>query len=104
MMAWVTQGEIADRTNERLGTSDKGIIMYRQMLMKAIKDVQEGRDPKCVIRDEKQNECIMLPQEEDKFSEGKLLTNVAKSWNTRYAPNLDEILAICSGKKSVQKV
>lgn len=101
MMAWVTQGEIADRTIERLGTTDKGIIMYRQMIMNAIKDVEEGRDPKCVIRDPAKNVCIELPQEENKFSAGKLLTNVAKNWNTRYAPNLDEIIEICSGKKTV---
>ncbi|HTE87105.1 MAG TPA: Rieske 2Fe-2S domain-containing protein, partial [Dehalococcoidia bacterium] len=28
MMAWLTQGPISDRTTERLGTSDKGVILY----------------------------------------------------------------------------
>jgi 5,5'-dehydrodivanillate O-demethylase len=99
MMAWITQGPIADRTTERLGTSDKGIIMYRQMLQREIKRMEAGEDPKCVIRDPEVNNNIPLPQEEDKFSEGGLLSGVAKEWNTRYAPNLDEIIEICKGGK-----
>jgi 5,5'-dehydrodivanillate O-demethylase len=95
MMAWVTQGEIADRTMERLGTSDKGIIMYRQMLLKQLSKLEKGEDPICVVRDPAKNHIIELPQEEDKFSEGALLSNVAKDWNTRYAPNIDEIIDIC---------
>src|SRR3954469_6821270 len=31
MMAWVTQGPIADRTRENLGSSDKGVAMYRRV-------------------------------------------------------------------------
>lgn len=97
MMAWITQGPIADRTTEKLGTSDKGIIMFRQMLKRELKRVENGEDPKCVIRDPEQNQYIELPQEEDKFSEGGLLSGVAKDWNTRYAPNLDEIIDLCKG-------
>jgi 5,5'-dehydrodivanillate O-demethylase len=99
MMAWVTQGEIADRTQERLGTSDKGIIMYRQMLLEELSKVENGEDPMCVFRDPADNEYLELPQEEDKFSVGDLLSGVAKDWNTRYAPNIDEIIDLC--KKGV---
>ncbi|MCL7748636.1 aromatic ring-hydroxylating dioxygenase subunit alpha [Halalkalibacter alkaliphilus] len=104
MMAWVTQGEIADRTTEKLGTSDKGIIMYRKMLMNEMKRVQEGEDPKCVIRDYEKAQFISLPQEENKYDEGELLTGVAKDWNTRYAPNIDEIIDICKGRKKVEEI
>ena len=31
--AWVTQGSIADRTRENLGSSDKGIALYRRLLL-----------------------------------------------------------------------
>src|SRR5699024_8529604 len=58
MMAWVTQGEIADRTTEMLGASDRGIIMYRRLLKNEMKKVENGEDPKCVIRDSKENEYI----------------------------------------------
>src|SRR5579871_2368752 len=50
-MAWETQGLIADRTTERLATADKGIVMLRQMMLREIQNVQEGRDPLNVYRD-----------------------------------------------------
>lgn len=95
MMAWVTQGEIADRTSERLGSSDKGIIMYRQMLLEQLAVLESGKDPMGVFRDPAKARNIELPQEEDKFSVGDLLSGVAEDWNTRYAPNLQEILNLC---------
>ncbi|MCY9695462.1 aromatic ring-hydroxylating dioxygenase subunit alpha [Paenibacillus alginolyticus] len=99
MMAWVTQGEIANRTIERLGTSDKGIIMFRQMVLEELAKLEKGLDPICVFRDPQAAEHIKLPQEEDKFSVGDLLSGVAKDWNTRYAPNLDEIISLCKHGK-----
>lgn len=57
-MAWETQGPIADRTNERLGTADHGIVMLREMTLREIKKVQAGQDPKGVVRDPAQNEMI----------------------------------------------
>jgi 5,5'-dehydrodivanillate O-demethylase len=44
-MAWETQGPIADRSAERLATSDRGIVMLRQMLRREIEKVQAGQDP-----------------------------------------------------------
>ena len=40
-----SQGIVADRTHEHLATSDRGILMFRQMIRDAIKAVEEGRDP-----------------------------------------------------------
>ena len=48
--ACVSQGEIFDRTSEVLGASDGGVIMLRKMIMAGIQAVQEGRDPKGVMR------------------------------------------------------
>jgi 5,5'-dehydrodivanillate O-demethylase len=53
-MAWETQGQIADRTTERLATSDRGIVMLREMLRAEIEKVQRGEDPRCVVRDPNQ--------------------------------------------------
>jgi 5,5'-dehydrodivanillate O-demethylase len=50
-MAWETQGPIADRTRERLATSDRGVVMLREMVMREIGRVQQGQDPKGVMRD-----------------------------------------------------
>ena len=50
-MAWETQGPILDRTRERLTGSDRGVVMYREMLAREIKKVQQGADPINVFRD-----------------------------------------------------
>ena len=58
MMAWETQGPIFDRTQENLGTSDKGITMYRRLLREQIKIVQGGAEPLGVMRDPEKNRII----------------------------------------------
>jgi 5,5'-dehydrodivanillate O-demethylase len=50
MMVWVTQGPISDRTTERLGTSDQGIILYRNLLLEQLEKVERGEDPLAVMR------------------------------------------------------
>ena len=55
LAAWVTQGGIADRTGEHLGRSDKGIIMFRQMLEDNIKIVEDGGDPMNTFRTPEEN-------------------------------------------------
>jgi len=48
-----SQGLIADRSIEFLGTTDAGIVMFRRMLRDALRAVEEGRDPVGVVRDPK---------------------------------------------------
>jgi 5,5'-dehydrodivanillate O-demethylase oxygenase subunit len=60
-MVWVTQDPIYDRTRERLGDSDRGIILYRQLLQQQLERVEAGLDPINVFRDPAQNESIELP-------------------------------------------
>ena len=50
-MAWETQGPIANRSVERLATTDRGIVMYREILRREIERVQVGLDPKGLVRD-----------------------------------------------------
>ncbi|MPZ12878.1 MAG: Rieske 2Fe-2S domain-containing protein [Chloroflexi bacterium] len=45
-----TAGEIQDRSREHLAASDAGLAAARRMMLRAIKDVQEDRDPPHVIR------------------------------------------------------
>ena len=40
-----SMGPIQDRTREHLGASDKAIAAYRRLLLRAIRDVDEGRTP-----------------------------------------------------------
>lgn len=46
-----SQGLIADRSRETLATSDRGVVMFRRMLVEAIAAVERGEDPPGVIRD-----------------------------------------------------
>ncbi len=50
-MAWETQGPIADRTQEHLSYSDRGIHLLRKLMKEQIERVQQGLDPMGVIRD-----------------------------------------------------
>jgi hypothetical protein len=50
-----SQGPIQDRTKEHLGYTDKAIVMARLMLLQAIRDVQQRRDPIHVLRDPSAN-------------------------------------------------
>jgi len=60
-MAFVAQGDILDRTKERLGVGDVGIILYRQMLFEQLDALEAGRDPINVFRDPQQNASLELP-------------------------------------------
>jgi 5,5'-dehydrodivanillate O-demethylase len=60
-IAWVGQGKMADRTGEHLGKSDKGVAMIRRRFFEDMERIERGEDPKAIIRDEKENERVMLP-------------------------------------------
>ena len=50
-----SQGAIQDRTAEHLVSSDKAIVAARKLLLNAINDVKQGRDPQHVVRDPASN-------------------------------------------------
>jgi 5,5'-dehydrodivanillate O-demethylase len=61
--AWVIQGPIMDRTSEHLGVTDTGLIMFRRLLEKQMKIVEDGGDPMNTYRNPVENEIIVLPAE-----------------------------------------
>lgn len=63
IMAWITQGPVSDRSQEKLGESDKGIILYRRMLRQQMALIEDGGEPMNVFRDPATNVCIDLPWE-----------------------------------------
>ena len=67
-----SQGVIHDRTKEFLGTSDRGVVMWRKVAFDSIKAVQEGRDPHGIVRDAGKNDVI-------RFDAGKNFTDHEKS-------------------------
>lgn len=60
-LAWVGQGTIADRTQEHLGESDRGIVMLRRRLEQEMQRVAAGEDPKGILRDPRENVRLALP-------------------------------------------
>jgi 5,5'-dehydrodivanillate O-demethylase len=60
-IAWVGQGTVADRTQEHLGTSDRGIIAMRKRFVDDMERIERGEDPKGIVRDPAANVCIEMP-------------------------------------------
>lgn len=56
-----SQGAIQDRTREHLGSTDKAIINYRSMLMKAIEQAETGSEPPLMVLDETAARAIRGP-------------------------------------------
>ncbi|MBM2811728.1 MAG: phthalate 4,5-dioxygenase [Chloroflexi bacterium] len=55
-----SQGPIADRRRELLGSLDTVITAMRRVMLTAITDVEQGRDPKHVIRDAAANHLVRV--------------------------------------------
>jgi 5,5'-dehydrodivanillate O-demethylase oxygenase subunit len=60
-VAWVGQGTIADRTQEHLGQSDKGVSLMRRRFLAELDAVKAGAEPKALIRDPNRNHSVALP-------------------------------------------
>ncbi|MGA3159363.1 MAG: Rieske 2Fe-2S domain-containing protein [Steroidobacteraceae bacterium] len=95
MMAWVSQGAIADRTRETLVSSDRGLLMLRQLYSEALEQLGAGRDPMGVIRDPDENRLIAFTQEQDKLGGGRRFLEQALSiTHVRYSPLREQIRAL----------
>ncbi len=90
IMAWVTQGEVADRTAEKITRSDVGVVACRRMFREAMEAVREGRDPVAVVREP--HDVIKLPLERSKFGRG---AEFAIDWindgSMRYSPISEDL-------------
>jgi 5,5'-dehydrodivanillate O-demethylase len=60
-LAWAGQGRIADRTQEHLGASDRGIVMMRRRFFEELDGLAAGAEPKGLIRDAARNVRVELP-------------------------------------------
>ena len=59
--AWVGQGEMADRSKEHLGCSDRGVIMMRKRLLDDLERIKNDQVLKAVYRDPATQGRIDLP-------------------------------------------
>ncbi len=94
MMAWISQGTVADRSLENLGTSDRGVVMFRRMLKREMTKVENGEDPMGVVRDPAKNQQIDLPNEKKKhhFSDG--FGSLLFRTHVRYSPIAHELVKV----------
>jgi 5,5'-dehydrodivanillate O-demethylase len=99
IMAWVSQGQIADRTRERLVSSDRGVILLRELYLEEIAKVEGGLDPLGVIRDPGENRLIELPQEREKYGDGAaFLEEAIELSHVRYSPLRERIAALMGAR------
>jgi 5,5'-dehydrodivanillate O-demethylase oxygenase subunit len=94
VMAWETQGLVARRDLERLGTTDEGIIAYRQMLKRELAKVLAGEDPMGTLRDPARNTLIQFPIERDKsnFTDG--FDRLVKRSGLKCSPIVEDLRTI----------
>ncbi|MPZ15781.1 MAG: Rieske 2Fe-2S domain-containing protein, partial [Chloroflexi bacterium] len=65
------QGPIYDRTQEHLGPADGGITVMRNVIHRAIQDVEEGTDPAHVVRSLEANHFPHLIARSDRLPAGE---------------------------------
>lgn len=95
IMAWVTQGPVADRSQEMLTSSDKGIVLYRQLLLDQADLIESGIDPMGVIRCPQTNRRIDFSQEKNKFRSGaSFLREAIEMSHVRYSPMKQQIIEL----------
>jgi 5,5'-dehydrodivanillate O-demethylase len=90
IMAWVTQGPVADRTTEHITKSDLGVVAVRRMFRDSIDAVKAGRDPVAVVREP--HDSIKLPLERSKFGRGaEFATQWIDRGSMRYSPQAETL-------------
>jgi 5,5'-dehydrodivanillate O-demethylase len=94
MMAWITQGPIADRTRENLCASDKGVAMYRRVLKRELRKVQAGIDPMGLVREQQRNTRIDLPNERKKHHNSDGFASFMLRTHAKYSPIADDLVRI----------
>ena len=94
MMAWISQGQIADRTRENLGSSDRGIAIYRRTLRRELKKVEQGQDPMGIVRDPARNARIDLPNERKKHHNSDGFASFMLRTHAKYSPIADDLVRI----------
>jgi 5,5'-dehydrodivanillate O-demethylase oxygenase subunit len=106
VMAWVGQGAIAARDRERLGETDKGIILYRELLERQLRIVEDGGEPMNVFRDASQNACVDVPPRSGgpliwPGASAGFMRRVNASW--AYSPIVTEMVRKHRGEEALQR-
>ena len=100
---WYTQGHISDRSQEHLGLSDKGVILYRKLLEDNMAKVQRGEDPMCTFRDPAENVCIAIDNEYARMQDKNPAQISRTGYSSKYSPVLKEAVARLEGEQALEE-
>ena len=90
---WISQGPLALREREKLGESDRGIILFRKQLREQLDIVADGGDPMNVIRDPEKNARLLIPMEQVKFGMKRAAAYIAaESGRSADADKIDAVI------------
>jgi len=98
---WYTQGDVADRREEHLGLSDRGVAMYRKLLELNMLKVQKGEDPMNTFRDPATNVIHEMHTEQVLFNRGDPNAISRAGQANKYSPVLKEAAIRLQGEKAV---
>ena len=90
---WYTQGDITDRLEEHLGASDRGVVLFRDLLKAQIETLERGDDPMNVFRNAAENEYLDLPVEHQTFRFGDVKRLDVAGQADKYSPTLNPATA-----------
>ena len=102
IMAMTTQGLVMDRSDEKLGASDQGLIFFRKVLMDQIARMEDGADPLGVLRDPQRNVRIDLPR--GGADRGNRSTTFMDTHWHQFSPIYDEAKALLTRGKAREPV
>ncbi|TAN27014.1 MAG: aromatic ring-hydroxylating dioxygenase subunit alpha [Actinomycetota bacterium] len=85
-MAWESEGPLFDRTREHLGASDRGIALWRKLMLDQIEVVENGGEPMALLRDPSKNTLITFD-----VSEGQARNEFVEVREDYYAMESDVI-------------
>ena len=106
MVGWYSQGEIVDRSQEKLGESDKGVRLLRTMFKEQAQAVAEGKDPLNVYRDAQAAHNIRIPHLDDDDNWGYQQTQLRSRARTanKWSPVLKDMVKRYFSKEEAEEI
>jgi 5,5'-dehydrodivanillate O-demethylase len=106
IMAWMAQGPIVDRDQEKLGESDKGVILFRELLQRQLRIVEDGGEPMNVFRDPLQNQRVdVAPRDGSALewpgADAGFMRRVNAAWV--HSPVVNELVEKYRGKEALAR-
>jgi 5,5'-dehydrodivanillate O-demethylase len=102
----MAQGPIVDRDQEKLGESDKGVILFRELLQRQLRIVEDGGEPMNVFRDPLQNQRVdVAPRDGSALewpgADAGFMRRVNAAWV--HSPVVNELVEKYRGKEALAR-